>query len=107
METLHLVSNTLWQLVRTNQEEILTDEGQTLLHVWWKQPATEHNCSENQSLPPTDWWTGGEILSDPEVHGTEVRHGLGAGLGQVATLVLFAYREVPQASTGFSPFEPL
>ena len=91
-------------------EEILTDQGSNftlsllaelyrMLHV--------HPCNSNRSLPSTDRRPCGTVQSDAKEHAMKVCNQRGKGLGQVTPYLLFAYREVPQASTGFSPFELL
>ncbi len=69
--------------------------------------AVAHPPHPNHSLPPPDRWAGGTLQQDPEVIAAEGRVRHWQGLGHLLPYLVFAYRELPQASTGFSPFELL
>ena len=66
----------------------------------------ENIIDSNKPISPTDRWPCGAFQPDAENYVTEVCCRRRERLGQIQYL-LFAYREVPQATTGFSPFELL
>lgn len=66
-----------------------------------------HHRHQNKFLPPTDGRTGGEVYQTLKSMLRKFFADTGCDWDKWLPFVLFAYREVPQASTGFSPFKLL
>ena len=90
-------------------KEILTDQDQgtkftsQLLEKLY-QLSQGHR---DQPLPPTDRWTGGRFNGMLKAMLRKCVTKEGKNWDRLLLYVFFAHREVPQATTGFSPFELL